>query len=61
MSPGASAQPRSRDTMDEDFPRQLKRSLGLVLRPLSDIDYGAGVSYGILFRAPTRPKRTIPA
>ena len=43
-----------------DFPRQLKRSLGLDLKVLSDIDYGVGVSYGVLSRIPTRPKRTIP-
>ena len=42
-----------------DFPRQLKRSLGLDLKVLSDIDYGVGVSYGVLSRIPTRPKRTI--
>lgn len=39
-----------------DFPRQLKRSLGLDLKVLSDIDYGVGVSYGILFRAPDETK-----
>jgi len=41
-----------------DFPRQLKRDLDL--KVLSDIDYGVGVSYGVLSRIPTRPKRTIP-
>ena len=39
-----------------DFPRQLKRSLGLDLKVLSDIDYGVGVSYGVLFRVPDETK-----
>ena len=39
-----------------DFPRQLKRSLDLDLKVLSDIDYGVGVSYGVLFRAPDETK-----
>jgi peroxiredoxin len=39
-----------------DFPRQLKRSLGLDLKVLSDIDYGVGASYGVLFRVPDETK-----
>ena len=39
-----------------DFPRQLKRSMGLDLKVLSDIDYGVGVSYSVLFRAPDETK-----
>ena len=39
-----------------DFPRQLKRSLGLDLKVLSDVDYGVAVSYGILFRVPDETK-----
>ena len=35
-----------------DFPRQLKPSLGSDLKVLSDIDYGIGLSYGVLFRVP---------
>lgn len=35
-----------------DFPRQLKRSLGLDLKVLSDVDYGVALSYGVLFRVP---------
>lgn len=35
-----------------DFPRQLKRSLGLDLKVLSDVDYGVAMSYGVLFRVP---------
>jgi len=37
-----------------DFPRQLKRDLDL--KVLSDIDYGVGVSYGVLFRVPDETK-----
>jgi peroxiredoxin len=36
-----------------DFTRQLKASLGLDLKVLSDVDYGAALSYGVLFRVPT--------
>ncbi|WP_461196032.1 peroxiredoxin-like family protein [Bradyrhizobium sp. UFLA06-06] len=36
----------------KDFPRQLKRSLGLDLKVLSDVDYGVAMSYGVLFRVP---------
>jgi peroxiredoxin len=43
-----------------DFRRQLKASLGLALKVLSDVDYGAALSYGALFRVPTRPEHTIP-
>src|SRR3954468_2420031 len=39
-----------------DFPRQLKRSLGLDLKVLSDVDYGVAVSYGVLFRVPDATK-----
>ena len=39
-----------------DFPRQLKRSLGLDLKVLSDVDYGVAVSYGVLFRVPDETK-----
>ncbi|MBR0873248.1 AhpC/TSA family protein [Bradyrhizobium tropiciagri] len=39
-----------------DFPRQLKRSLGLELRVLSDVDYGVAMSYGVLFRVPDETK-----
>ena len=39
-----------------DFPRRLKRSLGLDLKVLSDIDYDVGVSYGVLFRVPDETK-----
>ena len=39
-----------------DFPRQLKPSLGLDLKVLSDIDYDVGVSYGVLFRVPDKTK-----
>ena len=49
MSSRARRDPRSRDTR---FPRQLKRSLGLDLKALSDIDYGLGVSYRVLFPVP---------
>jgi len=53
MSSRARRDPRSRDTR---FPRQLKRSLGLDLKVLSDIDYGVGVSYGVLCRVPDETK-----
>ena len=39
-----------------DFPRQLKRKLGLDLKVLSDVDYGLAVSYGVLFRVPDETK-----
>ena len=39
-----------------DFPRQLKRNLGLDLKVLSDVDYGVAMSYGVLFRAPDEVK-----
>ncbi|MCC8935503.1 AhpC/TSA family protein [Bradyrhizobium sp. Arg68] len=39
-----------------DFPRQLKRSLGLELKVLSDVDYGVAMSYGVLFRVPDETK-----
>jgi peroxiredoxin len=39
-----------------DFPRQLKRKLGLDLKVLSDVDYGVAVSYGVLFRVPDETK-----
>jgi peroxiredoxin len=39
-----------------DFPRLLKRSLGLDLKVLSDVDYGVAVSYGVLFRVPEETK-----
>ena len=39
-----------------DFPRQLKRSLGLDLKVLSDVDYGVAMSYGVLFRVPYETK-----
>jgi peroxiredoxin len=39
-----------------DFPRQLKRSLGLDLKVLSDVDYGVAMSYGVLFRMPDETK-----
>ena len=39
-----------------DFPRQLKRSLGLDLKVLSDVDYGVAVLYGVLFRMPDETK-----
>jgi len=38
------------------FPRQLKRSLGLDLMVLSDVDHGVAVSYGVLFRVPDETK-----
>jgi peroxiredoxin len=38
------------------FPRQLKQSLGLDLKVLSDVDYGVAVSYGVLFRVPEETK-----
>jgi hypothetical protein len=40
----------------KDFPRQLKPSLGSDLKVLSDIDYGIGLSYGVLFRVPDETK-----
>lgn len=39
-----------------NFPRQLKRKLGLDLKLLSDVDYGVAVSYGVLFRVPDETK-----
>jgi peroxiredoxin len=39
-----------------DFPRQLKLSLGLDLKVLSDVDYGVAMSYGVLFRVPDETK-----
>jgi peroxiredoxin len=39
-----------------DFPRLLKRSLGLDLKVLSDVDYGVADSYGVLFRVPEQTK-----
>jgi len=39
-----------------DCPRQLKRSLGLDLNVLSDVDYGVAMSYGVLFRVPDETK-----
>ncbi|OSJ33786.1 alkyl hydroperoxide reductase [Bradyrhizobium japonicum] len=39
-----------------DFPRQLKRSLGLDLKVLSDVDYGVAISYGVLFKVPDEIK-----
>jgi hypothetical protein len=39
-----------------DFTRQLKRSLGLDLKVLSDVDYRVAVSYGVLFRVPDETK-----
>jgi peroxiredoxin len=39
-----------------DFPRRLKRDLGLDLKVLSDVDYGVAVSYGVLFRVPEETK-----
>ncbi|WP_407156616.1 peroxiredoxin-like family protein [Bradyrhizobium sp. STM 3557] len=39
-----------------DFPRQLKRGLGLDLKVLSDVDYGVAMSYGVLFRVPDETK-----
>jgi peroxiredoxin len=39
-----------------DFPRQLKRELGLDLKVFSDVDYGLAVSYGVLFRVPDETK-----
>jgi peroxiredoxin len=39
-----------------DFPRQIKQSLGLDLKVLSDVDYGLAVSYGVLFRVPDETK-----
>lgn len=39
-----------------DFPRQLKRKLGLDLKVLSDVDYGVAVSYGVLFQVPDETK-----
>ena len=38
------------------FPRELKHSLGLDLKVLSDVDYGVAVSYGVLFRVPNETK-----
>lgn len=40
----------------KDFPRKLKRSLGLDLNVLSDVDYGVAMSYGVLFRVPDETK-----
>jgi peroxiredoxin len=39
-----------------DFPRRLKRDLGLDLDVLSDVDYHVAVSYGVLFRVPDETK-----
>jgi peroxiredoxin len=39
-----------------DFPRQLRRTLGLDLKVLSDVDYGVALSYGVLFRVPEETK-----
>jgi peroxiredoxin len=39
-----------------DFPRRLKRDLGLDLRVLSDVNYGVAVSHGVLFRVPEEAK-----
>ncbi|MDQ8727600.1 peroxiredoxin-like family protein [Bradyrhizobium sp. LHD-71] len=38
------------------FPRQLKQSLGLELKVLSDVDYAVAMSYGVLFRVPDETK-----
>jgi hypothetical protein len=39
-----------------DFPRPLKRSLGVDLKVLPHVDYGVAVSYGVLFRVPEETK-----
>jgi peroxiredoxin len=39
-----------------NFPRQLKQSLGLDLKVLSDVDYRVALSYGVLFRVPDETK-----
>ncbi|WFU30859.1 peroxiredoxin-like family protein [Bradyrhizobium brasilense] len=39
-----------------NLPRQLKRSLGLDLKVLSDVDYEVAMSYGVLFQVPDETK-----
>ncbi|AYG62266.1 AhpC/TSA family protein (plasmid) [Rhizobium jaguaris] len=39
-----------------DLPRQLKRQLNLDLTMLADVDHGAAISYGVLFRVPDETK-----
>ncbi|NLS07590.1 AhpC/TSA family protein [Rhizobium sp. P32RR-XVIII] len=35
-----------------DFPREMKRSFGLDLQVLADVDHGVAMSYGVLFSVP---------
>lgn len=35
-----------------DFPREMKRSFGLELQVLADVDYDVAMSYGVLFSIP---------
>ena len=35
-----------------DFPREMKRSFGLELQILADVDHGVAMSYGVLFSVP---------
>lgn len=39
-----------------DFPRQLRRGLGLELKVLSDVGHAVAASYGVLFRVPDETK-----
>lgn len=39
-----------------DFPHELKRAQGLDLTILSDVDYGVGLSYGVIFAVPAAIK-----
>jgi len=40
----------------KQFPRQLKQSLSLNMKVLSNVDYGVAVSYSVLFRVPDETK-----
>ena len=42
-----------------NFPRQLKQSLGLDLKVLSDVDYRVAMSHGVLFRVPDETKAAL--
>lgn len=39
-----------------DFPRELKQAEGLDFTILSDVDYGVGLSYGVIFAVPAEIK-----
>ncbi len=44
------------DAGDQRLPRQLKRSQGLDLKVLCDVDYGVAASYGVLLKVPDETK-----